>query len=101
MYKRSPNSAIEERESIFDQIWKRSNIEQWAVNPNIHYSKWANFAVDDFHPVVYAFRDLFELFICQKCRTIIRLSYIGPTPASFGCKCGVLNFTLQRKTSKS
>jgi len=93
--------AIQERESIFDQIWRRTNIEQWAVNPNVHYNNWVNFTIEDFRPVVDAFRDLFEVFICQKCRCMLKLASHGVIPVSFGCKCGAINFTLQRKSSKS
>ncbi|MCX6113152.1 MAG: chromosome segregation protein SMC, partial [Proteobacteria bacterium] len=86
--------AIQERESIFDQIWKRTTVEQWAVNPNVHYSKWADFTVEDFRPVIDAFRDLFEVFICQRCGSMIKIASSGVIPVSFGCNCGFVTYTL-------
>lgn len=32
--------------------FNQSQIEQWAVNINVHYTNWANFSVEDFRPVV-------------------------------------------------
>lgn len=56
-------------------IINKSQIEQWIVNENVHYNRWENFTREDFKPVVEAFRDLFGLFTCSSCGSIISMSF--------------------------
>lgn len=87
--KRAEVERLQELESTANQIIARLEIEKWAVNENVHYNNWANFTVPDFHPVVEAFRDLFDLFQCVNCCSILELSTTGTKqPAGVRCKCG-------------
>ncbi len=84
-------------DSIIRQVYTRSNAEQWAVNANVHYSKWYTFSQNDFRPVVEAFQDLCALFICNKCHSMLRLLTEGPIPKSIQCNCSTVNWNLIEK----
>lgn len=46
---------------------RESKMEQWQLNPLVHYNEWANFAKEDFIPVVDAFEKLVRCFVCARC----------------------------------
>lgn len=54
-------------------VISRSQIEQWAINVEVHYNKWANLSKKEFSPVVDAFKELFKLFECNKCGGLLSL----------------------------
>jgi hypothetical protein len=71
-------------------------IEQWSVNKAVHYNAWANFGVNDFKPVVAAFKELMECFRCKTCNGWI---YVLPkvNPQSLRCTCEDVSFNLTIK----
>jgi DNA repair exonuclease SbcCD ATPase subunit len=81
---------MEELEKKASEIITRSLIEQWIVNDNVHYNRWDESSKNDFEPVVAAFRELFSLFICQKCQASISKSEeTGEHPKTIiSCNCG-------------
>ena len=85
-------------ESEVNEIIKRSQMEQWGINENVHYTRWKDFTKDDFLPIVEAFQDLEELFKCPQCQGMISLSMIGTVPVSVKCPCGGFNWNLDVKT---
>jgi energy-coupling factor transporter ATP-binding protein EcfA2 len=86
-------SGLEETESTVDQVFRRTQVEQWAVNENVHYNSWAAFSAEDFRPVMESFRDLFDLFRCSQCGTLLRVLAAGPSPAALQCSCGRVNWS--------
>lgn len=88
---------LQEFDSTVGPIYTRSNAEQWAVNPNVHYTNWANFSANDFHPVVAAFQDLCALFLCGACGGMLRVAMAGTAPASVRCNCGAVDWNLVDK----
>ncbi len=91
------HSALQEVDSTASQVFKRLNIEQWAVNPNVHYTSWANFTKADFTPVVEVFQDLFGLFKCNRCGDVLTVLTKGVKPESVKCSCGQVNWNLVAK----
>lgn len=75
----------------------RSQAENWAVNINVHYNKWADFSVEDFQPVVKAFYDLFSVFKCDNCGGILHLSKNKMNLEAVRCNCGAVNWNLVKK----
>ena len=76
----------------------KTQCEKWAVNPNVHYNKWAEFQPSDFRPVVEAFQRLFDMFICEKCRRIPQLLRSRERkPESVKCSCGKFDWNLSAK----
>jgi len=82
--------TLEELENKANEVIKRSAIEQWAINKNVHYSRWEEFHRRDFEPVVEAFKDLFNLFVCSSCGSMIsHIRKIGRKPEFIvTCNCG-------------
>ncbi len=88
---------LEEMQTIAGQIIQRSQIEQWGINENVHFSKWGTFTLQDFQPVVEAWRDLFDLFSCPTCQTQLYLVKKGHSHSSMRCKCDATSFNLEEK----
>lgn len=85
--------ALEEAKQTFQQILHRAQVEQWAINDNVHYNNWPEFSVDDFRPVVEAFEDLYNVFICPRCGSEVHTVGDGK-PEVLKCECGSKNFNL-------
>lgn len=79
------------------ETYKQLGGELWAVNVNVHFNDWANFGKNDFEPVVKAYKDLFELFICKKCQGMIRVVKNGKEFQNVRCNCGHINWNLVKK----
>ena len=92
---------LQELDSTVGPIYTRSNAELWAVNPNVHYSNWADFSEKDFRPVVEAFQDLYGLFVCSKCGGMLRLATSETTPMTIRCNCGQVDWNLTEKGKTS
>lgn len=93
---------LSELETIAKQVISRSQIEQWAINENVHYSRWGEFQPSDFRPVIEAWKDLFDLFQCTKCATLLFLtSSNGKQPNTLRCQCGSANWNLILKGKES
>lgn len=83
----------ETKRTIFNKIGK----EMWSVNVNIHFNQWADFSVKEFEPIVKCYKDLYDLFICNKCNSIIRVIPNGKNPQNVRCNCGEVNWNLVKK----
>jgi len=93
-------SKLQEVDSIRSEIYKRTFAEQGAVNPNVHYNSWADFSEQDFRPVVEAFRDLYNLFVCSQCGGMLRLATVNNKLANVRCNCGKVSWNLLEKGAK-
>lgn len=84
-------------ETEANEIIARAQIEQWAINANVHYSKWDDFSKQDFEPIVDAFRDLEGLFICPTCEGLLILNQKDKEPINVSCPCGKTIWNLVKK----
>jgi len=87
-----------ELDSTASQIIRRSNVEQWAINSSVHYNNWSSLSPADFRPVIQAFQDLFSLFICSHCGSILYVTESGNTLETVKCNCGQVNWNLITKS---
>ncbi len=87
---------LQELDTTVEQIYKRCGAEQWAINANVHYNKWANFSKSDFQPLTEAFQDLFALFICTKCSGMLHVVQKGMVHVGVRCNCGTVNWNLTK-----
>lgn len=78
---------IIEIEKRANRVIADSQIEQWVINENVHYNRWEGFSKQDFEPVVKAFQELFSLFTCSSCGTMISVSE-GTQATLVSCGCG-------------
>jgi len=76
-----------------------SNVEQWQINPAIHYNAWENLDRNDFSPVVSRIRDLLICFSCAQdvCRSPLYVMPERGTRENLRCNCGHINFNLVAK----
>jgi DNA repair exonuclease SbcCD ATPase subunit len=88
---------LTEIEDYSKNVFDRINIERWAVNPVVHFNEWTDFTPQDFEPVMSSFQDLFSLFQCQNCGTLLHLTINGRNPESIKCNCGSVNWNLNKK----
>lgn len=90
-------ASLDELESVRKQIYGRTYAEQWAINASVHYNNWENMSQEDFSPVIDAFRDLHDLFICSSCHGMLqKLPRKGPADI-VKCPCGKVNWNLKLK----
>lgn len=92
-------SYIDELDSIRKQVSRQVQAEQGNVNRVVHYNEWVNLSPDDFKPVVAAFRNLYDLFFCSACGSVI---YVMPeigASQSLRCRCSKVNLNLVRKSA--
>jgi len=92
---------LQETDSVRSDVYRRTFAEQWALNPNVHYNSWADFSPQDFRPVVEAFQDLYDLFVCSNCGHMLRLSTLDRKTACVRCNCGKVNWNLVDKDASN
>lgn len=78
-------TEIEAQEKAFSDVFTTAQVEQWAINPAVHYNAWENMQKADFEPVVAAFKDLCEFFSCPKCLSLLMLSKTGHKKDALKC----------------
>lgn len=88
---------LKELESLSSQVIARTNAEQWGINAAVHYNQWVNLTRNDFVPLVEAFQDLWDLFRCSECGSVLRVATRGLKPIQVYCSCGKVNWNLQKK----
>lgn len=78
---------------------QNQTIEQWAINPSVHFNQWASFSVADFRPVVDAWKQMLSMYECEEleCSGWIYLLQNNMKDDSLRCKCGTYNLNLRAK----
>jgi recombinational DNA repair ATPase RecF len=92
--------ALAKRKKDFGSIVNQSNVENWQINPAVHYNEWANLCKEDFAPVVEAQRKLIESFFCPECNTLFHVIPERGQREAIKCDCAFLNVNLQKKKLK-
>ena len=93
-------SEINELDNKRSEVYSQFHREVGAVNPNVHFNadEWATFSVEEFRPVVDAFRNLYDLFWCSNCNSCLFLVEDGYDEVHFNCRCGgKANWTLEEE----
>lgn len=87
--KKEEAGTIQRRRLEFGEAVKLSNIEQWQINPAVHYNEWANFQKADFEPAASILRTLVDKFFCPECNAIYYVTpERGGPPENLRCFCG-------------
>jgi len=89
---------MDEMESVRKQIYGRTYVEQWAINASVHYNNWENMSREDFSPVIDAFRDLHDLFVCSTCHGMLQKLPRKGAAEIVKCPCGKVNWNLKQKS---
>ena len=80
-----------------DDAKQRSQAEQWAINPAVHYNQWANFQASEFREVVSAFADLLATMQCATCESFIEQQPRNTSAELIRCNCGDITINLKKK----
>ena len=90
---------IKERKDNFNTLVAQSEVDKWQTNPAIHYNEWANFQVNDFTPVVEAYRKLIEAFFCTdpECRSLLYVTPLKGQKEMLRCSCSAISINLMKK----
>ena len=88
---------VEKYKIHFDDAVNKKNVDNWIINPSVHYNEWARFSRNDFQPVVAAYKEFISLFKCNECNTIVAISKTKGESSAICCRCGKINYNLQKK----
>lgn len=94
---KSTSQEIGEIITIANQVWSRTQAEQWVVNSSVHYNEWAKLSVNDFTPIRESFEDLFGLFKCTSCDGTLKVVKNGLQVQALKCPCANTMFNLSPK----
>lgn len=72
------------------ELIAKTNTEQWAINPSVHFNEWANLRAHEFQEVVDVFRTLLEHLCCENpvCLSYLYISPRKGQPEELRCNCG-------------
>jgi hypothetical protein len=95
-------AAIEAHETEFKSRVAASKVDEWQINPAVHYNEWATLQARDFAPVVKAHRELIQSFICSNAKC---LGFLYVLPERGGreevrCACNGTNLNLRKRVKE-
>ena len=79
----------------FSKAYNDLQIERWAINPNTHFTTWAqNFSVEELKTVSKHVKTYCSLYECPSCGSLIIINTsINGDPQSICCNCGDYAFS--------
>lgn len=89
--------ALAMQEEAFGKLVTASNVEQWQINPAIHYNQWENLTRADFDPVVVAFKALVAALTCDSCNSLLSVTPERGSRQNLRCACAKHDINLARK----
>ena len=89
--------AIEKKRTKAKALVAKSNVEQWAINPSVHFNEWANLQSHEFQEVVDAFKELLENLRCdnEHCKSYLYISPRKGKAEELRCNCGATSVNLK------
>jgi hypothetical protein len=90
-------AAVTGRETTFNSVVEKSQVEQWQINAAVHFNEWANLHANDFAPVVAAFKALVEQFHCKECHSMLSVTPEHGEVRNLSCACGRISVNLTKK----
>lgn len=90
-------SALKEKRAKAKGLVAKSSVEQWAINPSVHFNEWANLDAHEFSEVVEAFKELLANLRCEQevCKSYLYLSPRKGDADALRCNCGDININLK------
>ena len=90
---------LTEKLDEFKNLIAATYVEQWAINPSVHFNGWENFESSEFEKVTASYKALLDEMRCSnvKCGT---LPYVFPRKGSsvqLRCDCQSININLKVK----
>ena len=78
---------------------QRTQTEQWAINPVVHFNAWANLQAGEFRSVVKAFYDALATMRCDNCGGYAELEPRHAQAETIRCSCGSFFVNLKKKSA--
>jgi len=94
------DAAMEDLQDLDTKRGEAKNtldIEQWAINRAVHFSRWEDLSPNDFRVVVDAVEQLFEVFSCQECDSQLQVVEKDNEPAGVACANNCTTWWLQEE----
>jgi len=90
-------AVVAEMRTTAKELITKTNAEQWAINPSVHFNEWANFQAHEFQEVVKAFKDLLEHLRCENpaCKSYLYVSPRKGHREELRCNCGATAINLK------
>lgn len=90
---------LEKRSAEAEELIKKTNAEQWAINKSVHFNEWKNFTVSEFREVADSFKALLEHIRCSnpKCGSYPYLEPRKGSSEQLRCSCLNVNINLKMK----
>ncbi len=94
-------NAIKARKQRLETAFNAASLEQWVVNPAVHFNAWARFDRKDLAILVAAFKALVSEFHCAKCDGLLEVAPPKGDRAHLLCACGEDSLSFARKPKVS
>lgn len=97
---RSNKEAVDRLNAIEQELTvaiKASQVDQWQLNPSIHYNEWGNFSKNDILPLIESMEKLINSFGVGSYKFSLLFKDGNANPVSLGTLDGATNFTLIKK----
>ena len=90
-------ATIQDRESSFNAAAAAAKVEQWQINPSVHYNEWANLQKNEFLAVVEAFEALCRQFSCHACGVLFEVNPSRGSKEYIQCLCGTTKYAFMKR----
>ena len=90
------NNAVQTTK-LADGAVTDAKVEQWQINPAVHYNAWADLQKAEMIAVIDAFQALFVHFNCDQCGVLIEVSPGRGRREYLQCMCGKVKFAFMSK----
>ena len=92
--------ALAGKRAKANDLIAKSNTEQWAINPAVHFDEWANLQRHEFQEVVNAFKALLENLRCENrnCKSYLYVLPHKGKAEEMRCNCGATSINLKTGT---
>ena len=81
----------------YAEIKATTDIENWMINPSVHFSEWENLNAPEFKAVVDTYCTLITAIECGDCGSLPYLLFDGLNPTVMRCNCGARSFDMTKK----
>lgn len=98
----SNKEAIEKLKAIEQELTdsiKESKVDEWQLNPSVHYNEWGNFSKEDLLPLINSMDRLISSFESGSSKFTLLFKEGNPNPVALGT-LSYLNFTLISKNEE-
>lgn len=89
--------AIKARKQKLEDAIRAAAVEQWQINPAVHFNEWANLGREDFAAVVAAYKEVVAQFHCPICRGLLEVTPPRGSKEHLLCACGTSSVSFASK----